>query len=171
VVARSLSFLLRARHWQIFVLLCGAAFVVPGLVESSLRPAGTGFPGGQPSPEQIVEAMKVSAIGGWVFAIPYLLWLWTLGEFLPAFFVFYDASLSALFLPLHFVCVGCAFYCLHFVAKHLKLAETGKAVVFSDYAREFLMFWFFPAGIWFLQPRISELHARHRGRNGLPAAV
>jgi hydrogenase maturation factor len=39
------------------------------------------------------------------------------------------------------------------------LAMTGRTVSFYDYAGPFFLWWFFPLGIWFVQPRINRLFA------------
>ena len=62
-------------------------------------------------------------------------------------------------LPLHFFALYCLFYLWQFVAKNLAIAEKGKEVEFPQYMWLFLLLWFFPIGIWFLQPRINQLYA------------
>jgi hypothetical protein len=52
----------------------------------------------------------------------------------------------------------CLFYCLRFVAKTLTLAETGKPASFYDYAGPFFLLWFYPVGIWIVQPRVNRLY-------------
>jgi hypothetical protein len=64
-----------------------------------------------------------------------------------------------LFVIFHLFSMACIFYVLFFVAKELKAVESRRAVSFSDYAGEFFMLWFFPIGIWLLQPRINKLFA------------
>ncbi len=49
------------------------------------------------------------------------------------------------------------FYSIYFAAKTLKTTELQREVTFSDFASEFFMFWFFPVGIWILQPRINTI--------------
>jgi len=49
------------------------------------------------------------------------------------------------------------FYCLYFISKSLKAVELQRDVTFNDYAGEFFLIWFFPIGIWFIQPRINKL--------------
>lgn len=61
--------------------------------------------------------------------------------------------------PLHFFAVYCIFYCLYFVAKSLKSVELQRPVDFNDYAGEFFLIWFYPIGIWFIQPRINKLNS------------
>lgn len=51
----------------------------------------------------------------------------------------------------------CGIYCIYFVAKTFKMIELQRKVKFSDYILEFLLFWFYPIGIWILQPRINRL--------------
>jgi len=65
--------------------------------------------------------------------------------------------------PVHFFCMFCIFYCLYFNAKALKAAEWQRPVTFSDFAGEFFMIWFFPVGIWILQPRINKLFENKSG--------
>ncbi len=66
------------------------------------------------------------------------------------------ASLGII-IPLHLFAIFCVIYCLNFVAKSLKAVEWQRPVTFSDYAGEFFLIWFFPIGIWFIQPRINKM--------------
>lgn len=59
--------------------------------------------------------------------------------------------------PLHFFAMFCIFYCLYFIAKEIKAVELQRPVTFSDFAGEFLLIWFYPIGIWIIQPRINKL--------------
>ena len=63
----------------------------------------------------------------------------------------------AFIIPLHLFSMFCIFYCLYFNAKALKTVELQKPVTFSDFAGEFFLIWFFPIGIWIVQPRINRL--------------
>ena len=63
----------------------------------------------------------------------------------------------AVIFPLHLFCMFCMFYCLYFNAKALKTVELQKPVTFSDFAGEFFLLWFFPIGVWIVQPRINKL--------------
>jgi hypothetical protein len=64
-----------------------------------------------------------------------------------------------LFFVFHLLSMACMIYVLFFVAKELKAVESGRIVSFSDYAGELFLLWFFPIGIWFLQPRINTMFA------------
>ncbi len=55
----------------------------------------------------------------------------------------------------------CCAYLVRFPSKTLVIAERQQLVPFSGYANEFLLAFFFPIGIWFLQPRINDLYAAH----------
>lgn len=66
-------------------------------------------------------------------------------------------GLSGLILPFHLFSMFCIFYCLYFNAKALKAVELQRPVTFGDYAGEFFLIWFYPIGIWLIQPRINKL--------------
>lgn len=59
--------------------------------------------------------------------------------------------------PLHLFSMFCMFYTLYFVAKTIKTVELQREVTFSDFAGEFFMIWFYPFGIWVLQPKINKM--------------
>ncbi len=52
---------------------------------------------------------------------------------------------------------GCFIYIYGFVAKAIVASEKNGKVKVSDYIPEFFLIYFFPIGIWFLQPRINKL--------------
>ncbi len=60
-------------------------------------------------------------------------------------------------LPIHFFVIFCLFYCLYFVAKTFKTVELQREVTFSDFAGEFFLFWFYPVGVWIVQPKINKM--------------
>lgn len=60
-------------------------------------------------------------------------------------------------IPLHLFSMFCIFHSLYQVAKTIKLAELQREVSFSDFAGEFFLIWFFPIGIWFVQPKVNKL--------------
>jgi len=68
-----------------------------------------------------------------------------------------NPSFFALIIPLHLFSMFCIFYCLYFIAKALKAVELQQPVTFGDFAGEFFLIWFFPIGIWIIQPRINKL--------------
>jgi hypothetical protein len=58
---------------------------------------------------------------------------------------------------LHFAAMFSTFFAMLFAAKILKSAELKKEAVVSDYLGDFFLIWFYPIGIWILQPRIHKL--------------
>jgi len=64
---------------------------------------------------------------------------------------------ATIIIPVHLCSAFCIFWCLTFVAKSLKAAELQRPVTFRDYVGEFFLFWFFPIGVWFIQPRINKM--------------
>ena len=68
-----------------------------------------------------------------------------------------NPAIFALIVPVHLFSMFCIFYCLYFNAKALKAVEWQRPVTFGDFAGEFFLIWFFPIGIWIIQPRINKL--------------
>jgi predicted permease len=66
-------------------------------------------------------------------------------------------SLVAIIIPLHLFSMFCIFYSLYFVAKTFKTVELQREVSFSDFAGEFFLIWFYPIGIWIVQPKINKM--------------
>ncbi|MCW8877829.1 MAG: hypothetical protein OQK04_03350 [Kangiellaceae bacterium] len=66
-------------------------------------------------------------------------------------------SMMGVIFPLHLFAMFCMFYGLHFIAKNLVMAEKNEAVKFGEFSGPFFLIWFFPIGIWFVQPRINKL--------------
>jgi hypothetical protein len=169
-------YFLRAKHWQIFLLLFGM-FCVVWFV---------------PFPEaRTLSAESLGLFFGAVVGLAQLLlavWLWSLGSFLTsilphtlrlglgifrfaviytpiylfAFNVFYGGLrplLIAFVFPLHLLAMFCWVYSLYFVSKSLLSAERGEPVTFSIYAGALFLIWCFPIGVWIVQPRINRLYA------------
>ena len=66
-------------------------------------------------------------------------------------------GLMAIIFPLHLFSMFCIFHTLYFVAKTFKTAELKKEVSFSDFAGEFFLIWFYPIGVWIVQPKINRM--------------
>ena len=69
------------------------------------------------------------------------------------------ASTGSIFIIffLHLFSMFCIFYVMYFAAKTFKTVELQREVSFLDFVGEFFLLWFFPIGIWFLQPKINEM--------------
>jgi hypothetical protein len=64
-----------------------------------------------------------------------------------------------LIVPLHFFSIFCFFHNFYFVAKTVKTAEYQRSTTFGDYAGEFFLLWFYPVGVWFIQPKVNDVIA------------
>lgn len=60
-------------------------------------------------------------------------------------------------IPLHIYGMWSIFYIFYFAAKMLKSVSVGKIVPFDQAFGYFFGFWFFPVGIWFIQPEAQKL--------------
>jgi hypothetical protein len=174
-------FLLRAKSWQIFALIIGLG--VSGQIIASISLARS-----MESPDGSLKVPLGFAIESVLMMCCFLGWNWSIGTFLssrvpPAlrlkfgffrfalvypviyvmFFMWMFKTLNrasfSLILLLHFLAMFCFFYLFYFVSKNLVLAETRKPRSFNDYAGTFFSVWFFPIGIWFIQPRINRQYA------------
>jgi len=170
------NFFVRSPHWQVFAILVGVLCIGQILVFSTYPNGGS------------VEIPVRSLVIAELCWICFVLWFWSLGSFLNSvvkadlrssllFFRFalayplvYMAAFQVAFegltpvyfialFPFHLLAMFCLIFDLNFVSKSLALAESGGAVSFYDYAGPFFLLWFFPLGIWFIQPRINRLYA------------
>lgn len=178
---------LTLKHWQLFLLLIGIPlifqFVIIGFTIASRNPAAyfIYFP--------IITILIIGLSLSWSYSLGtnlykrlpvtakmsltrFKIFLFFPGIYMIFFLVFMAGLFSdvssgrepnpgILFLifPLHLFAMFCLFYCLYFNAKALKTVELQRPVTFSDYAGEFFLLWFFPIGIWIIQPRVNRLFA------------
>lgn len=117
-----------------------------------------------------------------IFGIPIYLWLWSIGTKLQnrpqtdnglkllifkisilypiaylVFAIYHFFSKGDFIMPLHFAAMFSTFYAMIFAAKTLKSAELERKAGVSEYLGDFFLIWFYPIGIWILQPRIHRL--------------
>jgi len=177
--------LLTLKHWQLFGLLMGLPmifqFVIMGSVMTSNNPTimFAAFP--------IMMILFIGLFFGWFYALgtnlhkklpetaTMNLTKFKIFLFIPVVYMLFlslfmfgmfsnisaggqpNPAIFALIVPLHLFSMFCIFYCLYFNAKALKTVEWQKPVTFSDFAGEFFLIWFFPIGVWIIQPRINKL--------------
>ncbi len=116
------------------------------------------------------------------FGIPIYLWLRSIGTKLQsdkvkineiklilfkisviypiAYFVFaiyYMFTNGCIIEPLYFAAMFSTLSAMIFAAKNLKSVELEREAKISEYLGDFFLVWFFPIGIWILQPRIHKL--------------
>ena len=160
-------FFLRAKHWQIFLLLFVFSFVAELLL---IGPALSA----QGSPQRELWRFWLSTTVMIVpFMFAFLAWFWSMGSFLnsiapprlrmntaffqfavvyPGLYVFValplfaapNPNLIVVIFPLHLFAMFCMFYNLRFVAKSLVSVETAKPASFYDYAGPFFLSLVFP---------------------------
>lgn len=179
------KFFLRAKHWQLFLLIFGVFFACSVAIAAS-APAQDIF-------DRVPILVGILYV---LFMVIFLAWFWSMGSFLtsilnPALklrisffrfalvylliylplFIAVFARLTtapwlfAIIFPLHAFATYCMFYLLYFVSKSLALAQRGNPVSLHDYAGPFFLLWFFPIGIWVVQPRINRLYELHYNPN------
>jgi hypothetical protein len=175
-----LNFFLKAKHWQIFLLL----FAVPTIAEI----VASGYI------PTTIRSRKDLGYGGLLYLSLVLLdtlclfaWLWAMGSFLNSlqnsahrlnqgfflvalvypciympvfcwFFLDSEAIPAQVVIPLHFFAVFCFFYVFYFVAKSLVAVNKRKEVFIGDYAKSWILLCVFPIGVWSIQPRINQLY-------------
>jgi hypothetical protein len=173
------DYFLRAKHWQIFLLLFGTFCVSRFILFTGARAISTESSG-------IASLLAWAVLG--LAQLSLAVWLWSLGAFLIsikpptlmlslrifrfaliytpvylfAFNIFFDDLRPlpiAFVFPLHLLAMFCLIYSLYFVSKSLVSAEKTESASFSSYAAEFFLIWFFPIGVWIIQPRINRLYA------------
>lgn len=192
--------LLRAKHWQLFLLTFGIPFVFQMVVMVAMtiqiaNQANLGDPMfmfGYMKIFPILIAFLMAVLFGWYWSVAmglqpkvpaqvkmkvqkFKVFFFIPMIYLCAFLLFFafippgqpgtlpdlDFGLIGLFmaivLPLHFFSMFCIFYSLYFVAKTFKTVELQREVTFSDFAGEFFLFWFFPIGVWIVQPKINRM--------------
>lgn len=189
-----LHFFLRAKHWQMFLLLFGLCTV--GQFVGAVAIVVTAPIPGELGRTALAEFWLLTVASNLVF----LSWLWFMGSFLcsvvraelrpglgffrvatiyllvvtfaeSAFIVPPKPWLFGLLFPLGLFAFVCAVYVFNFVAKALALAETGKPQVVADFARTLFLLFFFPIGVWSIQPRINRLYVRRGGPGGTTETI
>lgn len=172
---------LRAAHWQIFALWAVLYFIDTFVVASLIGNEPTPVRNVPLLTTLIIQATAMLAIGG------FFLWLWMVGSFLNSLvkpglrlsFGFFRLALIFplvyilafsfvewiprafriyVVLPIHLFTMICIIYSLRFVAKNLALQEECRFLTFRDYYRSFFLLYFFPIGVWWIQPKINKLY-------------
>lgn len=168
-----MSIYLKAKHWQLFILLVVSIFVGQVLMATSA------FNGGMINPMTVVIPALIWGIiyFGWLWAIvtacskalpPELSsspWLMKAGIiyalayllFSGIFFFSSGNGLPGYIVAMHFLAMAAIFYALGFTAKQLTKLEQKSNVSFFTYSGPFFLFWFFPIGVWFIQPKVNQL--------------
>lgn len=176
---------LTLKHWQLFVLLFVFPFVL--LIVALSAMLSPGLPVWIFSIAPIVVIIFWILVLCWFYVLgtnlhrklPYgvsmslilfklclvipVVYVFSISVFLVSFFdeipsgVAPNPELFVWIYPLHLFVMCCILYTFYFNAKAIKSVESQGPVAFSDFAGDFFLFWFFPIGIWTIQPRINKL--------------
>jgi hypothetical protein len=172
--------IVRAKHWQVFLLLFGLFFL--GNV--------VGFWSMTRGSEEAFKVLSPILALTELLGVCFCLWLWCLGLFLTSlldeqrrlnyqlfqFTTIYPPLYMLLFIvvfprlnlnpglllmifPLHTLATFCLLYDFYFVSKSLASVEKARRASFPDYVGYFLALWVFPVGIWIVQPRVNRLYS------------
>lgn len=164
------NWFLRARHWQLFLLFV----VFPMAAQFTVIVAGGSR----------LQYWYFGVMGFWAACV--LGWFASVGTFCSAviremrgrvlfyfgllypivytgFFVWWATHASKIsayvILPGHLLCMFCIGYEMYFVSRMLVSAESGTLASFASYAPSLALLYFYPLGVWVLQPRINKLFA------------
>lgn len=171
-----MSIYLKAKHWQLFVVLVGSMFLAQAMIATSI------VSGESPNP-------MIMAIPTFIMAVVFFGWLWSVATacskvlspelasstkpmqfglvyalvylFISSGFFFGSGNqLLGYIVAMHLLAMASIFYALGFTAKQLAKLEQGQNVSFFSYSGPFFLFWFFPIGVWFIQPKVNQLLGR-----------
>ncbi|UOQ74516.1 hypothetical protein [Hymenobacter cellulosilyticus] len=175
-----MAFLLKLKHWQLFLLTWGLSLVANISSFVNFRLFLSIFP--------LVMLLFVVGVLGWywaiattlfkllpagvklnlrrfkvVLALPVVYILFILGYFALSFLMpdrlggALVLAIMWIIIPLHLLSMAGIFYGLRFAAKVLKSVELQREAHFGDYAAEFFLLWFSIIGVWIVQPRLNQL--------------
>jgi hypothetical protein len=68
-----------------------------------------------------------------------------------------EDPIPGVIVPLHLLAMFAIVYSMGFAARRLVTLERQQPARFSDYRTTFFLFWFFPIGVWIIQPRVNRL--------------
>lgn len=161
-----MKFFLRAKAWQLFLLLMGMFFIQPFIIGMLPSPI-IGF--------SLFMAIFMLLLTGWLWSIgitannrlpPHLKKSASLYSGGMLFALLYSSSFGfavsapieilVYLIPLHLASMFFMFYALWFTAKQFTTLQNREKVTFFEYSGPFFMLWLFPIGVWFIQPIINK---------------
>lgn len=171
-----MNIFLKMKHWQIFALF----FILPLIADAAfdnLLPAGSdddwyikllingfivflavaylwtlGTYFYEYLPEKSGNLRPNLFKAGLVYVFLEFTYLFTFADF----FIIEKPASPFYLVPIHVLGMIAYFYALYFVAKALAGVKLEKDANLNDFAGFFFMLWFYPIGIWFLQPQVND---------------
>lgn len=168
--------LLQLKHWQLFLVIFSSYFIALIFWQSDIGVAGvTGL-----HISVLMSVIYIVSFFMWVLGVGLFLnsipdnphrfrgWLYTITSFL-AMLAYVGLNIQRLeaegiVLPLIFTMfipmLGMfgVLYTFFHISKSLKSLEKGINVAFPAFLLEAILFFAFPIGIWFLQPRLNRIY-------------
>ena len=146
---------LEMRAWELFTALMIAMIVgsvMPGIgtIISGVALIGWLYFLGMATNQFIPSHMRVSNVFFIVrlsFSLVYIIIM----------AIYFTHEVPNYAIPLHIVATFLVFSCLWTCSKTIVVAETQKDHGYDRYIGTFLLLWFLPVGIWFVQPRLNRL--------------
>ncbi|MDR2206915.1 MAG: hypothetical protein LBE36_12260 [Flavobacteriaceae bacterium] len=174
-----MNIFLKLKHWQLFVLQTVIPIVLEIIVIVIMAVSnnfslmrvffpfimilfmgtffGWFYAMGKNLNKKLPDTVKMSlAKFQWFLIIP-IVYMIFLVVFMPAINKSPNPIAFIYIIPAHLFSMFCIFYCLYFVAKSFKAVELQRPVTFSDYAGEFFLLWFYPVGVWIIQPKVNKM--------------
>jgi hypothetical protein len=198
--------LLKAKHWQLFLLTYGIPIIVQVIVIGTMISSVVNRT--PPDPASMFNYVKFFPLMMFAFTAVLFGWFWAVGVglqsrlpgsvkmktrsfriflLIPFVYILFISlgigllmnglmnsivnqnepgpvqmlSFIGIIFPLHLFSMFCIFYCMYFAAKTFKTAELQREVTFQDFAGEFFLIWFFPIGVWIIQPKINRMAANN----------
>lgn len=180
---------LKAKHWQIFLIIVGIPILIE-VLDTFIVVSGAGEAFTFRAILRFLLIIPFITFYFWVYSVGYLLnkrikdelntrtgyfalsvWTSAFSLFflsIFSFFVWDDWEQLLVETTFTYVAFGIVVFlalatlllAISYVAKTLVRAERNADVKSMDFYGEFVMILFFPIGIWLLQPRINEIHAK-----------
>jgi len=181
---------LKAKNWQIFLIIVGIPILIE-ILDSFIVLSGSGEAFTFRAVLRFILIIPFITFYFWIYSVGYLLneritnslntktgyfalsvWTSAFSLFFLFIFVFFiwddweqfiiENNLTYIvFGIMVFLALATLLLALSYVAKTLVRAERNADVKSADFYSEFVMLLFFPIGIWLIQPRINEIHAKN----------
>lgn len=167
-----MRYFLSSKHWQIFLLIIGLP-ILGNLLGSRAD----------------INVLSIYSIATIISGLIFFAWLWSIQaivgksiditaknrskRFQLIFFaviLYFTVSLiliysgmyfdSVLWFIIHCVCIAFVLIIFYQCAKLIKFFELGREPEFGEVFFYFALVWFFPIGIWVLQPKLNKILER-----------